>query len=100
MSIRPHTPSTESRNAVTSPSRETSAICASTSKPRPRISTAAWSSVAWVRPVSTTRAPNAASPSAMPRPIPRPPPVTTATRPVRSNSASRSAMALAHQLAP
>jgi hypothetical protein len=38
------------------------------------------------RPVTATAAPAAASPLAMPRPIPPLPPVTTATRPVRSNN--------------
>src|SRR5438045_4673689 len=38
---------------------------------------------------TTTRAPHAASPRAMPSPIPPLPPVTTATRPVRSNMVIR-----------
>lgn len=50
--------------------------------------------VAAVRPHSATRAPNVASPCAMARPIPRPPPVTTATRPLRSNIPSRVTNAL------
>ena len=41
-----------------------------------------------------TRAPNAVSPTAMPRPMPAPPPVTTATRSVRSTLEGSSAMKL------
>ena len=40
-----------------------------------------------LRPNTATAAPASANPSAMPRPIPPLPPVTTATRPVKSNSA-------------
>src|SRR5690242_8479131 len=39
------------------------------------------------RPNTATEAPASAKPSAMPRPIPPFPPVTTATRPARSNKA-------------
>ena len=39
----------------------------------------------WFRPNTATAAPAWANPRAMPRPIPPLPPVTTATRPVKSN---------------
>ena len=48
----------------------------------PRVSTA-WSSVSWVRPVMTTRAPSATRRCAIASPIPRDAPVMIAVRPSR-----------------
>ena len=65
---------------------------------------AAQSSVRWasvsahasaLRLATTTLAPAATKPSAMARPIPRVPPVTIATRPVRSNSVASSSLSIA-----
>src|SRR3990172_3569892 len=67
-------------------SRRTSTATASAFAPRAWSSFTAASLFAALRAATTTAAPACASPRAMPRPIPPFPPVTMATRPVRSKS--------------
>src|SRR5690349_6114906 len=86
MSMRPHLRYVCSITAWTDSGLETSQRAETTSKPREVNSSTVLSSHSARRAQSISFAPASASPSAISRPIPREPPVTIATRPVRSNS--------------
>src|SRR3954470_22316937 len=73
----PSSPAVRSSAASTCPLSRTSAMM-----PSAPMACAVCVHVSGLRSQMATLAPNAASPSAMPRPMPSPPPVTTATRPV------------------
>src|SRR5882762_9692644 len=82
MSRRPHWSSVDLTSALTDVSSATSTGIASACPPSWRTAAADFD---WLRPATTTRAPAAARPWAMPSPMPPLPPVTTATLPLRSN---------------
>ncbi len=85
-SIRPNRSIVAATVASTLSGSFTSQASARTSAPPARSSSAACSHRGSLRAHKTRRAPASASPSAICRPSPTEPPVTTATRPVRSNS--------------
>src|SRR5579864_4119201 len=86
MSIWPKACCARSTSSLQPASVLTSATTASTVLPAARSSAAVSSSVAWVRPFSTTRAPSAASALAAALPKPRLEPVTIATLPFNPRS--------------
>src|SRR5215467_1155453 len=75
--------------ASTEASSSTFTSMASACAPRSRNSATAFALFSRLRAATTTAAPASASPRAMPSPMPPFPPVTTATRPFRSNAPTR-----------
>src|SRR5688500_8610299 len=88
MSMRPCAASTSRTVAVTWPGSPILQPCAEARPPAARISPATDSQASVLRLATATVAPWRASSMAMARPIPRLPPVTSATRPLRSNGSS------------
>src|SRR6478736_1986727 len=84
-SMRPNSSYAASTRASISFHRPTWQTCASARRPARRTSAAASSQASCLRLATTTSAPACASVRTIARPRPRVPPVTSATRPVRSN---------------
>src|SRR5215471_18395593 len=76
-------------SASTEASSSTLTSTASACAPRPRSSATAFALFSRLRAATTTAAPASARPRPMPSPMPPLPPVTTATRPFRSNAPTR-----------
>ncbi len=82
--------STSSRPKLSVAALTTASICstsrtsAATKRARRPPASGSWSG--WLRPQMTTLAPAARKRSVIPRPTPRPPPLTIATRPLKSSS--------------
>src|SRR5262245_41505031 len=84
-SSRPNCSADARISAFTEPSSATSTSLATACAPSPMSSFTARALLSRLRPATTIAAPAAAIPRAMPSPMPPLPPVTTATRPFRSN---------------
>src|SRR5437899_1659833 len=86
MSRRPKRSRVALTSRATAVSSVTSTLTASAGAPSPSISATALRDLSTLRAATTMPAPAAARPRAIPSPIPPLPPVTTATRPLRSNT--------------